>query len=329
MASEVRMTQLVGSSGAETPAAAPAGAISRAGLVSLLGALWRRRRVRLCGAVLGVCALLVAAQAVAEAAGWTVAVAGEWHFVRLGFVLAAALACEYVDSALGMGYGTTLAPLLLLAGFEPLQVVPAILLSECLTGLLAGVMHHKDGNVDFLNDRQARRTTLRLGLLSVVGAVVAAMIAVKLTTAWLTTLIGIIILSVGILVLATARRQLKFRSTHIVLVGAVAAFNKALSGGGYGPLVTGGQVVSGVSPKSAVAITSLAEGLTCLVGLIAYLALGKGFDWALTVPLVTGALLSVPLATLTLRKLDTRFIRVIVGVTTTLLGAATLFGVRA
>jgi uncharacterized membrane protein YfcA len=53
----------------------------------------------------------------------------------------------------------------------------------------------------------------------------------------------------------------------------VAAFNKGLSGGGYGPLVTAGQVVSGLPPKHAVAISSVAESFTCVVGLAAYLAL--------------------------------------------------------
>ena len=48
---------------------------------------------------------------------------------------------EYIDSTLGMGYGTTLTPLLILFGFEPLQVVPAVLLSELVTGLLAGFTH--------------------------------------------------------------------------------------------------------------------------------------------------------------------------------------------
>lgn len=65
-------------------------------------------------------------------------------------IFLAALACEYLDSSLGMGYGTTLTPLLLIAGFEPLQVVPAVLLSELLTGVTAGALHHRDGNVDLL-----------------------------------------------------------------------------------------------------------------------------------------------------------------------------------
>jgi uncharacterized membrane protein YfcA len=48
-------------------------------------------------------------------------------------ILPLAFICEFMDSSLGMGYGTTLTPLLLLMGFEPLQVVPAVLMSECVT----------------------------------------------------------------------------------------------------------------------------------------------------------------------------------------------------
>jgi len=56
-----------------------------------------------------------------------------------------AFLAEYVDSSLGMGYGTILTPVLLLMGFKPLEVVPAVLLSEFATGLLAGFTHHKLG----------------------------------------------------------------------------------------------------------------------------------------------------------------------------------------
>ncbi|MBM3284749.1 MAG: sulfite exporter TauE/SafE family protein, partial [Candidatus Aminicenantes bacterium] len=64
-------------------------------------------------------------------------------------VIALAYVCEYIDSSLGMGYGTTLTPLLMIAGFKPLQIVPSILLSEFITGLLAGFFHHRHKNVNF------------------------------------------------------------------------------------------------------------------------------------------------------------------------------------
>lgn len=40
----------------------------------------------------------------------------------IGLILfSIAFLCEYTDSTLGMGYGTTMTPILLLMGFEPLD----------------------------------------------------------------------------------------------------------------------------------------------------------------------------------------------------------------
>ncbi|MGD9578839.1 MAG: TSUP family transporter, partial [Syntrophorhabdus sp.] len=73
---------------------------------------------------------------------------GYFFWVAISIILLAFF-CEYLDSTLGMGYGTTLTPVLLLFGFTPLQVVPAILISELITGFMAGFFHHKVGNVNF------------------------------------------------------------------------------------------------------------------------------------------------------------------------------------
>jgi uncharacterized membrane protein YfcA len=234
-----------------------------------------------------------------------------------------AMMCEYIDSTLGMGYGTTLTPLLLLAGFEPLQIVPAVLMSEFVTGLTAGLLHHRDGNIDLLHDRKAQGTAGLLSVLSVVGALAAVTLALRVPKFWLTAIIATIVLSVGVVILATIHRQLAYRRGHIIVLGAIAAFNKGLSGGGYGPLVTGGQVVSGMPPKQAVAITSLAESLVCIVGLAAYVIMRGSPDWALAIPLTVGAMLSVPMATLTVRVLPEAFIRCSVGVVTCMLGVLT------
>lgn len=238
-----------------------------------------------------------------------------------------ALGCEYVDSSLGMGYGTSLTPILLLLGFEPLQIVPAVLSSEFLTGAAAGILHHRDGNVDLLRDARVRETLVWLSSLTVVGATAAVMLALRIPRATLSALVALIVLSMGVVILATTRRRLRYRRRHIVIVGLVAAFNKGLSGGGYGPLVTGGQVVSGVSPRQAVAITSLTESLTCLVALVAFV-LGSGtIHLGLAVPLTVGALCSVPIATLTVRVASDRFIRYGIGWVVCLLGIITLLKV--
>ncbi len=284
----------------------------------------RRKRLRIwSGLMLATVLLLI----LADMQGWLPA-AGEGSVELTAGVLIAiflgAILCEYVDSALGMGYGTTLTPVLLLAGFEPLQIVPCVLVSEFITGITAAALHHRDGNVDFLRDAQARSAAFWLSLLSVVGAIVAVSVALSIPKYWLKLIIAIIIVSIGVVILLSIKRQFRYRRGHMIVLGAVAAFNKALSGGGYGPLVTAGQVVSGLPAKSAVAITSAAEGLTCAVGLIAYLVMRNHLDFALAIPLTAGALLSVPLATLTVRRIPEKYMRASVGVLTCTLGLLAL-----
>lgn len=239
-------------------------------------------------------------------------------------IFLAALACEFVDSSLGMGYGTTLTPLLLLAGFEPLRLVPCVLLSELVTGLFAGVMHHRDGNINLFSDRLARRTTVSLSLLSTFGAIAAVMIAVSVPRVLLKAVIAGIIILAGLVALASTRRTLPYRRSRLLGVGLAAAFSKGLSGGGYGPLATAGQVASGLPPKNAVAITSFAEALTCFVGLAAYLLMGQPLDWALAAVLTLGASLSVPMATLTVKAFPEKLFRGAIGGTACLLGLLTL-----
>jgi uncharacterized membrane protein YfcA len=190
-----------------------------------------------------------------------------WWFVPL------ALVAEYVDSTLGMGYGTSLTPILLLFGYSPAQVVPAVLLSELVTGLLAASMHHSVGNVDFRRGSKDRRVALVLSLMSLIGAVAAVFLAVRLPIKAIKLYIATIVIVMGLLILLRRRRSLPFSWRRLVAIGSIAAFNKGISGGGYGPLVTAGQIVSGVGTKNAIGITSLAEGITCAVGAVTFLFL--------------------------------------------------------
>ncbi len=242
-----------------------------------------------------------------------------WYLVPI------ALAAEYVDSTLGMGYGTSLTPILLLLGYSPLQVVPAVLLSELATGLLAAGLHHGVGNVNFRRGSHDLKVALILGGLSVIGAVIAAVLAVSLPTKVVKLYIAAIVLVMGFLIFLRGRRSLSFSWGRLVGIGAVASFNKGISGGGYGPLVTAGQIVSGVGPKNAVGITSLAEGLTCVVGVVTYLALRSGTSWELAPPLLLGAILSVPLAALTVKWLPERVFTLAIGASVLILGMLSLF----
>ena len=80
-----------------------------------------------------------------KARGWVGT--DSWTIVWWVVILCAVF--EYMDSAGGMGYGTALTPLLLMAGFDPKQVVPLVMITEMVTGLVAGIVHGEFENVEW------------------------------------------------------------------------------------------------------------------------------------------------------------------------------------
>jgi len=237
------------------------------------------------------------------------------------FIIFLAFICEYVDSSIGMGYGTTLTPLLLLIGYNPLQVVPAVLLSELITGLGAGFAHHKFRNVNLKFGSVDFKIAAVLASGSILGTITAVLVALNLPARYVKIYIGCLVLAMGILILSTLGRIFKFSWSKITGIGLIAAFNKGISGGGYGPVVTSGQILSGVHSKNAIGITSLAEGLTCVVGVIAYLIFtNHTIEWTIAPSLILGAVLSVPFAAYTVKKIDGTKLRLIVGIGTLILG---------
>lgn len=272
--------------------------------------------------------------------------------LSLGLIIAIVICSflfEYTDSTLGMGYGTTLTPVLLILGFKPLEIVPAVLLSQLISGFLAAFFHHREGNVNLrpktINPKiiirklkslgyieSARRgfprhlkISLLLAVCSIIGTIAAVLVAINISKFWLNIYIGGIVLLMGALILITLNREYKFSKGKIILLGLIASFNKGMSGGGYGPVVTGGQILSGIEGKNAVGITALAEGLTCAVGVAAYYLTKKhGLDWHLAPYIIIGAVCSVPFSAISVKKLNTKKLKLAIAVVTIILGITTL-----
>jgi len=241
-------------------------------------------------------------------------------------VVVLAFICEFIDSTLGMGYGTTLTPLLLLMGFDPLQIVPAVLLSEVFTGIFAGLAHHSIGNVDLKPGSLHFMIFSVLSICSIFGAVAAVLIAVNIPKIILKTYIGVLVLTIGVVILITIKRGKThlFSWKKIVGLSILASFNKGISGGGYGPVVCGGQILSGVEGKKAIGVTSFAEGLTCFVGVLGFLFTTNSIDWVLAPYLIIGAMLSVPVSALAVKRIDTQRLTLIIGIVLVVLGSLTL-----
>ena len=92
-----------------------------------------------------------------------------------------AFVCEFIDSSLGMGYGTILSPLLIIMGFDPLVAVPAILLSQAFGGFTAAVFHHQFENASFSPRSRDFKIVFVISSFGLVATVAAALMALHIS----------------------------------------------------------------------------------------------------------------------------------------------------
>jgi uncharacterized membrane protein YfcA len=262
------------------------------------------------------------------------------------FVAALAFLCEYIDSSVGMGYGTILSPVLIILGFNPLIVVPSILLSQAIGGFTASIFHHGFRNVNFHPSSRDLKVVFIITAFGLVATVFAAVIAINIPKTALKIYIGVLVLAMGVILLSKVVFRFSWR--RIMGIGILSAFNKGLTGGGFGPVVTAGQVLSGQDHKGAIGCTTLAEVPICTVGFLTFL-IGRVvkeiegpllqapfkefflkifsrniFQWELVLALVLGSITVAPFGAFTTKKIKTDKLRLILGLLVTILGIWTL-----
>ncbi|MFX1380652.1 MAG: TSUP family transporter [Promethearchaeota archaeon] len=216
---------------------------------------------------------------------------------------------ESMDSMAGMGFGTALSPLLFLLGYTPLQVVPAILISEAITGAVDTFFDHEFKNVRYsfrpLNDATKIGLIVAFfGCLAIFASVILGYFAISFPSIVIKTYVAVLVIFMGFSGLIRVKlRKMEFSKPHSkLLIGfsALAGFNKGIGGGGYGPVITMGQIFSGVYEKSATAIVSFSESIVSVVGILTFFLIsfaGVNVDLVLLPSLFTGgfiAALSAP-----------------------------------
>ena len=271
----------------------------------------------------------------------------EFTLLTILILIGVAATCEFIDSSMGMMYGTILTPVLVISGFEPLIVVPSVLLSQAVGGLMASVLHHRLKNADLKLKIQQPKTIINnikrvgyiealrsilgkdarasfcIAILGVIATVLAVLLAVNIPKVALKTYIGALVLMMGVLLFS----QFKFKYTwkKILWVGILSAFNKGLSGGGFGPVTTSGQMIAGKDGKSSIGATTLAEVPICLTGFVVYLFTRGLANWFLLSCLVAGATIGALIGPhFTARFKDDKKLRKILAIIVIVLGVWTL-----
>jgi uncharacterized membrane protein YfcA len=144
--------------------------------------------------------------------------------------------------------------------------------------------------------------------------------------------ISIMVLSMGILTLIFRNRTIKFSFKRIISLGAIAGFNKGISGGGYRPVTVMGQLLSGRKGTPALASTTFSKTAVSFVGVLAYIIThivnslssgGSSITWeylGLAPYLIIGAVIAAPIGALIAKKVDNKWLKIAIGLGTISLG---------
>ncbi|MBD3196496.1 MAG: TSUP family transporter [Candidatus Lokiarchaeota archaeon] len=245
-------------------------------------------------------------------------------FIFLGFI------GSFLDGSLGMGYGL-LSPILIAIGIDPLIVVPTLLISQMTTGFTVSFFHYFYKNVNFgFNTNQDSKATLLFVVTGLIGMTMAFLLAINLTDEFVMLYISIIVISAGLLMLP--KIQFTFSWKKMYLLSAIASFNKAISGGGYGPVMTIGQITSGRDAKESVAVTDLSEALLSAYGFILY-SIFNSFSGNLILTLELGLVMilsgmfATPIGAFLTKKLKKKSAKKIIGCLSLIIGIITLIRV--
>ena len=223
----------------------------------------------------------------------------EWGIIW--WIVFLAVIFEFLDSSAGMGYGTAFTPFLLLTGFSPLQIVPVIMIQQCVAGFTSAYIHKELDNVEWRMKPVSESVRLWLiiagtGCIAVVFSVTSVYGVFRIANTWIKLYVAFLLTGMGIFSLLNARRKNSYTPKKMIFFGALAGFNKGIGGGGYGPVVTIGGLLAGIPAKTMMAITALSEGTVCLVSIAAWLILmqnGVIIDFVLMPSMLLGSLVAV------------------------------------
>jgi uncharacterized membrane protein YfcA len=245
-------------------------------------------------------------------------------FSTLAVMALVSFAAGLVDICLGMGYGFTVTPVLLLMRFTPLEAVPAVLFSSFVSAIVSSFFHERFGNVDFDVKGEAFRIAATIGVLGIAGGLIGARVALGISEFVLSLYIGLLVTASGVFVLASRSLDLGFSWNKIMAISLLGAFNKGLSGSGFGPIITTGGLLSGLDEKATVSIQALSEFPVSLAAFLTFLYSGVSIDWGLPLALTAGVVCAAPLAALVVQRVNPERLRIMIGVAAIGVGLTTL-----
>lgn len=231
-------------------------------------------------------------------------------------IAVAGLAAQFVDGALGMGYGLTSSTLLIAVGLSPALASASVHLAELGTTAVSGIAHQRFGNVDW-------STVRRIAIPGAIGALAGATFLSSISTAAAKPIAGGLLFVLGVYVLlrflvgrAPKRKPGTPGIRMLLPLGMVGGFVDATGGGGWGPVTTPTLLADGrLAPNRVIGTVNASEFLVALAASVGFIiGLGTaGIDFGIVLALLAGGVIAAPIAAWVVRHLNARILGVVVG----------------
>lgn len=234
---------------------------------------------------------------------------------------------QFIDGALGMGYGASSSSFLLAIGLFPAVISASVHTSEIFASGVSGLSHFMSGNVK-------GKIAYPLIITGVVGGSLGAYFLAEAPHFMMTPIVGVILLVLG------ARIFIKYfngklypiggssYSRRLLLpLGLIGGLFDAIGGGGWGPICTSTLVSANKEkPHHVIGSVNVAEFFTTIAIVVTFgIIIGfENYLWFLVIPLILGGVVAAPVAAQVCRRIDPKLMGILVGTILVVLNTHTL-----
>ena len=228
----------------------------------------------------------------------------------------------FIDGSLGMAYGVTGTAFLLGYGISPIKAVAYIHIAEIFVSGSSGLNHWKIGNVD-------TKLFKKLLIPGIIGAILGALVITKVKIAYLSIVISIYLLFMGIFLIAKAyakiKLQIKQKNSFVLPLAVTGGFVDGAGGGGWGPVVATSLLGGKMMPRKVIGTVNASEFFINLASATTFLFLVKITDWEALAGLIIGGFLITPYAAKATSRMSVKMILTVVGCLITALSVRKIY----
>ena len=227
-----------------------------------------------------------------------------------------------IDGSLGMAYGVTGTAFLLGYGISPIKAVAYIHIAEIFVSGSSGLNHWRIGNVD-------TKLFKKLLIPGIIGAILGALVITKVKIPYLSIVISIYLLIMGIFLITKAyakiKLQVKQKNSVVIPLAVTGGFVDGAGGGGWGPVVATSLLGGKMMPRKVIGTVNASEFFINLASATAFLFLVKVTDWEALAGLIIGGFLITPYAAKATSRMSVKMILTVVGCLITALSVRKIY----